>query len=229
MNDYHALRRQLFDLSEPTYQQFSASLIPHCHNMIGVRIPTLRKIAKKIAKESPYDYLANAPEDYFEELMLKGLVIGYLPCDLELLLQEIACFVPKINNWSICDSFCSSLKRVNEAPDRFWRFIQPYFKSTRPFEIRFAIVMSLNYYIDDTHLLANFSIFEKIQSEDYYVKMAIAWAISICFIRFPEQTTQFLTNTSLEIETYNKALQKICESQRIDATTKASVKAMKRK
>lgn len=224
-----SLRQELEALAEPSYQQFATSLIPDCRPMLGVRIPHLRKIARRLAKETPLEYLAQAPEDTFEELMLKGLVIGYLQTDWETLLEEIARFVPKIDNWSICDSFCSSLKRVKEAPDRFWCFLQPYLNATRPFELRFAIVMLLNYYIDDAHLSAVLTSLEGIHSQDYYVKMAIAWAISLCFIRFPEQGLCFLQRTSLDTDSYNKALQKICESRQVDASTKAIIKKMKRK
>ena len=36
--------------TEPGYKKFSASLIPNIDNILGIRLPNLRKIAKNVAK-----------------------------------------------------------------------------------------------------------------------------------------------------------------------------------
>lgn len=58
--------------------------------------------------------------------------------------------------------------------------------------------------------------------------MAVAWAISICFIKYPKKTMIYLNNNKLDDETYNKALLKIRQSLQVDKTTKQIVKSMKR-
>ncbi|MCT4618313.1 MAG: DNA alkylation repair protein [Marinisporobacter sp.] len=222
------IRKKLESLAEPKYQKFASSLIPGCDHLIGVRIPAIRKIAKGIAKENPIEYLDNAEDLYFEETMLQALVIGQMKEDIEIVLEQVVLFVPKIKNWSHCDSFCTDLKIVREHKERVWKFIQSYWQSDEPYEIRFAVVMMLRYYIEEKYLHDLFLIFDRIKNDNYYVKMAVAWAISMCFVKYPDETMTFLNDNHLDDATYNKALQKIRESLKVDKSTKEIIKSMKR-
>lgn len=104
------IREQIFQLADEDYQKFSSKLLPTTNNILGVRLPQLRKLAKVIAKEDWRKFLVNSDVKYFEEIMLQGLVLGYAKSDIEEILKYVADFVPKIDNWSVCDSFCTGLK-----------------------------------------------------------------------------------------------------------------------
>jgi len=223
------IRDQLFEWADKDYQKFSASLIPNINNVIGVRIPQLRKFAKQIAKGDWRTYLDQADSDYFEENMLQGLVIGYVNTDVEEILHYIVKFVPKIDNWSVCDSFCTGLKFTRLNMERVWEFLQPYLSSENEYELRFGIVMLLDYYINEAYFHQVLKRLDKVQHEGYYVKMAVAWALSICFVKFPEPTMMYLTSNTLDDFTYNKTLQKITESYRVDRETKELIRSMKRR
>jgi 3-methyladenine DNA glycosylase AlkD len=223
------IKEQLLELSEPAYQTFSAALIPTINNVMGVRLPELRKLAKQLVKDDWRSYLQNAENEYFEEVMLQGMVIGYLQTDVEEILRYVAEFVPKIDNWSVCDSFCIGLKFTKANKERVWEFLQPYLASNQPYEIRFGVVMLLDFYIEDEYIDRVLSLLDSVEREDYYVKMAVAWAISICFVKLPAPTMSYLENHSLDVFTYNKALQKITESYRVDQDTKKMIRSMKRK
>jgi len=223
------IREQLMGLAEEDYRKFSSRLLPNIHTVLGVRLPQLRKLAKQIAKEDWRRYLNTAESDYFEEIMLQGMVIGYAPCEVEERLSYINSFVPQIDNWSVCDSFCTGLKFTVRNRDRVWDFLQMYFRSAQEYEIRFAVVMLLSYYIDEEYLSRALDILDTVKHEGYYVKMAVAWALSICYIKLPEQTMTYLKQNTLDDFTYNKALQKITESYRIDKETKGIIRNMKRK
>ena len=161
--------------------------------------------------------------------MLQGMLIGFIKnTDIKEVLEAIKNFIPKIDNWAVCDIFCAGLKAVNKNKDTFWNFIQKYLKSKKEFELRFALVIILDYFIDDKHIKDALNIFDNIKHDGYYVKMAIAWAISVAFVKFPETTIIYLKNNNLDDWTYNKALQKICESLRVSKETKKIIKAMKR-
>lgn len=161
--------------------------------------------------------------------MLQGMVIGCAKADVEEILHHIAAFVPKIDNWSVCDSFCSGLKITSLHKERVWEFIQPYLESDREYNIRFGVVMLLNYYIDELHIHRVLERLDRITHEGYYVKMAVAWAVSICFVKLPDITMDYVRSNSLDDFTYNKALQKITESYRVAPETKALIRSMKRK
>ena len=96
------------------------------------------------------------------------------------------------------------------------------------YEIRFGVVMAMQHFIDEEHLDELFSLYDGIRHEGYYVRMAVAWALSVCFVKFPERTLAYLKQNSLDKFTYNKALQKITESYRVDAATKKVIRGMKR-
>ena len=223
------LRNKLFELADEKYKKFHSGLCPTTDNIIGVRLPQLRQIAKEIDKDDWRGYLENCLEDYYEENLINGLVIAYAKCDVEEKLQYIKGFVPKIDNWAVCDSFCNSLKFTTKNREIIWEFLKPYLNSDKEFEIRFAVVMMLNYYITEEYIDAVLKCLDKISHDGYYVKMAVAWAVSICFIHFEDNTMAFLKNNNLDDFTYNKSLQKICESLRVNKDTKILIKSMKRK
>ncbi|MDF2473449.1 MAG: alkylation repair protein [Anaerocolumna sp.] len=225
----NSIREQLIELAEEDYRKFTASLLPGVENILGVRLPLLRYIAKKIAKEDWRTFLATKDDIYMEEITLRGMVIGYVKADIGEILHYAAEFIPHINNWSTCDSFCGGLKITKTNKERVWDFLQPYLTSDKEYEIRFGVVMLLNYYVTPEYTKRAFQHFDTITHKGYYVMMAVAWAISIYYISLPDITLEYLRNNRLDDVTYHKALQKITESLRIDKETKEMIRGMKRK
>jgi len=223
-----SIKEQLLNLADVEYQKFATALIPTINNVIGVRLPELRKLARTIAKGDWRTFLAQAESDYFEEVMLQGMVLGYVKTDIEEILRYVADFIPKIDNWSVCDSFCISLKFTLKNKERVWDFIVPYLLSDKEYEIRFAVVMMLNFFIEEEYINRILQLLDKVSHEGYYAKMAVSWALSICYIKLPEPTMSYLLSNTLDDFTYNKALQKITESYRVDQETKTMIRAMKR-
>ena len=219
------LRERLLAQSEPDYRAFASSLLPGVEHVMGVRIPKLRRLAREIARGDWRTYLRTAEELYFEERMLQGLVIGYAPCDAEERLAWTARFVPKIDNWSVCDSFCRRLNPGEREP--MWRFVQPYFRSPEEFGVRFAVVTSLVNFADEEHLEALLARLEEVRHEAYYARMGVAWAVSVCFAKFPERTAAWLADCALYDWTYGRSLRKIVESDRVDVSAKRAVRAMR--
>lgn len=223
------IRNQLQQLEDTTYRDFHTSLIPGAKNILGVRIPQLRVIAKQIAHEEGWRSFVEATDTlYYEETMLQGMVIGIAKMELKEQIDYIRSFVPRINNWAVCDIFSGELKTaVKKGEETVWEFIQPYLTSTEEFEIRFGIVM-LFHYINEKHIDALLTYADSFTHEAYYARMAMAWMMSICFIKFPDKTMEYLKLSKLDNWTYNKSLQKIVESLRVDKETKNIIRAMKR-
>ncbi len=195
---------------------------------MGVRIPVIKKYAKELLKQDWKEYLKTAEDNYYEEVMLQGIVIGFAEMDIEDKLVYVERFVPKIDNWAVCDTFCASLKIVRKAPKRVWDFLQQYFQSDKEFELRFAVVMLLDYYINSEYIKLVLNILNNIKHDGYYVKMAVAWAIAEAYIKYPEDTMELLKKNNLDKFTYNKAIQKCIESYRVTETQKDILKKMKR-
>lgn len=224
------IEKSLYSLQDKKYQEFQKGLCPGVVNIIGVRIPELRKLAKELLKHySPKELLENINDNYYEELMLQGMVIGGAKEDINTILKYVKEFVPKIDNWAVCDTFCTSLKITKKYKKEMWKFIQEYLKSDKEFELRFAIVMILGYFIDEKYLEKDFKIFNNIKSDKYYVKMALAWAISICVIKYYDRTVKYLEKEAiLDDFTYNKSIQKARESYRLSNEQKDFLNTLKK-
>lgn len=221
------LREELLALADPRYREFTASLIPGVGELLGIRIPLLRKIARRIARGDWRAFLDSLEVRYFEERLIEGLVIGYAACPIEEKLERVARFVPRIDNWAVCDCFCWRL-RADER-EAMWRFIQPYFRSDAEYDIRFAVVMALGNFVDEEHIDALLGLLGAIRHEGYYARMGVAWAVSVCFVRLPARTRPWLENDCpLDDWTFNRSLQKIRESYRADSADKAALRQLKR-
>lgn len=223
------IRERILGLAEEEYRKFQSGLIPGEEKLLGVRMTYLRDLAKEIARGDWRDYLSSAQDEYYEEIMLQGLVIGYAKASPEELLGYVSRFVPKINNWGVCDSFCTGFKLAKKQPRMVWEFLQPYLKSEKEFEVRFAVIMMLAHYINDDYIDRVIASLDRIRHDGYYVKMGVAWAISVCYVKYPDQTMEYLKHSNLDGFTFNKSLQKILESYRVDPESKVIIRSMKRK
>ncbi len=229
--EMHLLRQRLSALGDPDYRRFSAGLLPGVEGILGVRMPQLRKLARELLRGDWRKWLAEIEATdtvCYEERMLQGLVISLAPCPIEERLAYTARFVPRIDNWAVCDAFCRKLR-----PDErkaVWQFIQPYFRSDAPYDLRFAAVMSLQNFTDPEHIEALLRLLGDIRHEAYYVRMGVAWAVAECYSDAPERTCEWLTNDCpLDDRTYDKALQKIIESRRTADSVRQRFRAMKRR
>lgn len=221
------IRKKLFKLQDLKYKKFHSSLCPNVDNIIGVRIPELRKIAKEISKENSKEFLKCVKDEYYEELVLHGLVIGYSKISIEETFKYLKQFVPKIDSWAVCDVTCSNLKITKRYQEEMWNFLENYITSDKEFEIRFAVVMYLNYYLTEDYIDQVLEKIDKITVHQYYVQMGIAWLISFAYIKQKEKTIKFIENNHLDQFTHNKSIQKICESYRVTPEEKENLKKYK--
>lgn len=224
------IKKKLLEISDQKYKEFHGGLCPGTENIIGVRVPVLRKYAQELFKEKDWKQtIEEIDDEYYEEIMLQGMLIGLAKKeDINTILKLVEKYVPKIDNWAICDVFCAGLKIIKKYKKEMWNFIQKYLKSDKEFEIRFAVVMILDYYIDDVYLKEDFKIFDDIKHEGYYVKMAVAWAISVCLVKYYEDTIEYLKTSKIDNWTYNKAIQKAIESYRISDSQKIFLRKLKK-
>ncbi len=215
--------------ADKNYQKFSSSLLPNVNNVLGVRLPVLRRLAKEIVKEDKFkNFLSEKKHKYMEEYMLKGMLIGLLKEPVGEIINYIRLFVSQIDNWAVCDSFCNSLKFTKNNLEKVWDFLQPYSESSSEYEIRFAYVMLLNYYLIDEYIDKVLCLVDKFKDDRYYAKMSVAWLVSMCYIKYPLKTEQYLKKSKLDNWTYNKSIQKICESFKVEKNIKMKIKKLKR-
>lgn len=222
------LRQWLLQEAEPGVKDFAASLIPNCGEMLGVRLPKLRKKARELAKGDWQKFIA-ADCAYMEEVLLQGMVIGLLKLPIEEHLALVSAYVPKITNWSLCDSFCCGLKFTAKNRPAVWSFLQRYLDSKDEFELRFGVVMLLDFFVTEEWIDKVLEVLFRLNSEDYYAQMGIAWAISVCAAKFFDRTYAKMQEVVLSPVILKKSVQKSCESFRLTNEQKISLRTLAKK
>lgn len=227
--DLTDLRSRLLSLADEKYREFHMSLCKTSKlEIIGIRLPIIRSIAKEILKNSPELFIKNVKCRYYEEQMLKALVTAGEKKSFSQKRADIERLIPEIDNWAVCDTFCSALKPKKDELDEVFLFVKEHIFGSYEYEIRTAVVLSMNYLVTEKYIDELLSMYEKTDCSYYYTSMAVAWALSVCFVKFRDETLAFIKSSNLDKLTFNRTIQKIIDSYRVSAEDKALVKAMRK-
>lgn len=227
------VRERLEQLSEEDYKNFNSRLLPGVDHVLGVRMPALRRLAAETAGRDWRAYLEEAAEQraeemYHEELMCQGLVLGCAAMSREERVFYLQNFIPRINSWAVCDSCVAGFRFMRKDPEFWYEYVKQFRGSEKEFELRFMTVSMLSHFIDAEHIDDILNCCGEIRHEGYYARMGNAWALSVCYVRFPEKTRSFLENDALDDFTHNRAIQKIRESYRVGREEKEYLNTLKR-
>lgn len=224
------IKQRLISQSEKDFQKFSASLIPNINNVLGVRIPTLRKIAKEIYRSGDWENFVNRKNcEYMEEVMLQGMVIGLIKQPPQKILQYIKNFIPKIDNWAVCDTLVFSSKIMSKERNCFFRKGRILIRSKEPFVARVGFVIFLTHCVTGHYPKQMFPLITHYQSDSYYVGMAIAWLLSVLLIDFYDETKVYLEENHLSKFILQKTVSKACDSYRLSKEQKDELRALKKR
>lgn len=221
------LREHLLELEDVGYREFHLRTCPQAQHVIGVRMPEQRKLAKQIIRSDYWRFLDGFEPHYYEEVLITGIVIATAPMGLSERLDYVAWFVPLISNWAICDCFCASFKFQVEDLPAVWDFITQYASSDAEYALRFMFVMILDHFLRPEYLDRIFALLDQVQSSAHYVEMAKAWLVAELFIKFRDETLDYLLHDQLSQFAHNKAIQKACESYRVSDADKQTLRGMK--
>ena len=202
--------------------------MPNVSNILGLRGPIAKGIAKKYANtDTGDDFLNSLPHTYYDENLVHGYMLGYLKSDTDTLKKRIVDLLPYVDNWAVCDSMVCGLKKFFKDIDKVADFIFSCLKSDKVYTARFGVVSLLSYYINDKYIDRVIESTLKIKTEEYYIKMAIAWLYSVCLVKQYEKTLPIIEGKLLDKWTHNKAIQKAQESFRITKEQKSYLKSLK--
>ncbi len=221
------LRKELFELKDEKYRDFQSGLIPNVEKdyFIGVRTPELRKLAKKYAKrEDVGDFLNELPHRYFDENQIHAFIISEIKSYDECLFR-LTVFLPHVNNWATCDQM--SPKVLKKEKDKLLVSIKEWISSKETYTVRFAIKMLMEHFLGEDFEKEYAEMVACVVSEEYYVKMMIAWYFATALAKNYEEVLPFIENMKLEKWTHNKAIQKSVESYRILPVQKEYLKSLK--
>lgn len=223
------IRQRLFEIRDDKYQQFNSSLIPNVNSelVIGVRTPELRKYVAELAKrEDIGKFLAALPHEYFEENQLHAFIIEKTR-DYDRCLSEVEEFLPYIDNWATCDQCIP--KVLTKNPERLIEAVRRWVSSDKPYTVRYGIGMLMRAYLDDGFEPEYPQLVAGVESQEYYVNMMRAWYFATALAKQYEAVIGYFEDGRLDLWTHNKAIQKACESYRVNNEHKAYLKTLKRK
>lgn len=216
------VRYELFSHSDLKYKEFNKKLLPTVdeNKIIGVRIPELRKIGRKL-ENNDFEWY------YYEEVMLHGFYIGYKKLSFQKRIELLDEFIPKIDNWAVCDGVSSTLKFIEKNKKEFLDNLKKYMKSEKEYDIRFCAVILMEYYICDEYIDFVINYLQSVISNYYYVNMAVAWALCTAFVKFREKVMPLIESKKLPKEVHNMTISKIRDSLRVDSDTKKYLKTLR--
>jgi 3-methyladenine DNA glycosylase AlkD len=219
---------ELKNLAEDDYKTFSQKIIPTRQSILGVRLPALRKIAGRIAKENDMAFVRSDKPDIHEMIMLEGMVLAGLDEPFKDLLPFTETFLKKTDNWAQIDSTVCRFTHMADEKEEVLEAVRRWLTSDMEFVVRAGLVILLTHYVREQNLGMIFDLSQSVSHSGYYARMANAWLISVCMARYPLETIIFFQDNALDDETHNKAIQKSRESRRVSKEHKALINGLKR-
>ena len=144
---YREFINYLKSIREEEYKEFSEKITFTKYEILGIRLPKLRKISKEICECDYQSFLKVSKSTYYEEVMIKLLVIANIR-DLNECMIYFDNAIDLIDNWALCDTFCNSLKLVANNKEFFLTKIDELMNSNKTYHIRVGIILLLCFYVE---------------------------------------------------------------------------------
>ncbi len=229
------IRSELRTLSKGNeeYAKFNKRIVNTQKSVLGVRVPDLRKLAKKIVKNSSVkdmmNYLSKLDSHAFEQVLLFGLMIvnstGVI--EDEDLIDLVSKYLDLADSWAEVDIFASKRKRKNK--NSWWNFALDCLDSEDEFVVRYGLVDIMGNYLTEEYIEDIFTKLRLIKHKGYYVKMAMAWLYATAAVNFYQQTLEEIKNSNIDLWVKKKALQKMLESRQLSLEQKEEIKKLRDK
>ena len=222
-----SITEQLFALQDIDYKQFHSKLMPTINPdvIIGVRTPELRKLAKQLDKSTDVEFfMQELPHRYYEENNLHGFLIESIK-EFDACIAALNQFLPYVDNWATCDMMSPKVMKT-DLPE-LYEWVKVWIASGETYTVRFGVNMLMKYYLDETFLPEYPALVASIQSEEYYVKMVVAWYFATALAKQYDAVLPYIEEHRLDAWTHNKTIQKAVESYRILPEQKTYLKTLK--
>lgn len=230
-NDYDSIILFLKNNADLKYRDFHSKLVPTKEKdyFIGIRMPFLRELGKYIAKGNPRSFLLFPKDNYYEEALLYGIVLGNIKTSsYEDFCSLYDSFVPRINNWAVCDSCSGKSRDFKKYKEKYFSYIEKYLNSSNPWAIRYGIITMFQYKGDEKYFDEILYRLKNIDNEHYYVKMAKAWLTAELFSFDSEKVFNFLKENYYDKETFVMTCSKIRDSYRVTKEWKRKIIELKK-
>lgn len=249
-----SLRNRLETFSDVGYARYVKRSLPkESCDVLGLPTPLIRETVKEAMSVDGAAFLNAAlfPKKYYrtrnerkvekpkkikpnftlEERLALSFILGALKLSFDERMEAFEAFLPLVDSWAICDTLCGAYKPKPDEKAELWHVIGLWLKSDKPYTQRVALVLMLKYYLTRETINEVLVRVEELAQKgiaEHTVSMAVAWLLCEAFIKRPVETQEYVDHNSLDDATFNRMIQKICDSLRVDAETKKDILAMKR-
>ena len=185
-DNYCELVKYLESLADNKYKEFHSTIVNNSnYQILGIKTPVLKDIAKQVLKGDYKGYLKNSGQKYYEEVMIRGLVSAQIKTKSFDEAKNLTLdFLPYIDNWALCDGYCSSFKRIKKYLREYFNFIDDLVNNDNVWYKRVGLVLMLNYYLTDEYIDRVIERCTGIDSDEYYVQMAQAWLLATAYLKY---------------------------------------------
>lgn len=198
-----------------SYATFNRRIVNTKMDVIGVRVPDLRRLARELAgnmSAADISRLLAAPSNLYEYVLLCGLLITRAKISDEEAIKLTRQYLPRVDSWAHIDTFVEKKRRF--AGDIWWEFALECLQSSEEFTVRYGVISLMANFLDESHIQRVFAALRNVKHDGYYVKMALAWLYATAAVNFFELTLSELESGQIDAWTRNKAYQKMRESRR---------------
>lgn len=219
-------KNQLLTLCDDNYKGFSSKLIPSVNPdvILGVRMPLLRALAKKVEPCQRKLFMCQLPHKYHEENLLHAIFICQ-NTDVDLALEQMETFLPYVDNWAVCDALTP--KVLSKNLEKTYKKVQKWLKSGQEYAIRLGFVTLMRNFLKENFDAKILQMAVDVDDKRYYVKMGQAWFFAESLAKRFEETLPYFAKQSLNDWTHNKSIQKACESYQLTTQQKQYLKQLK--
>ena len=219
----------LRESADPAYRQFHSKLIPTVDpsKVLGVRVPVLRRLAQSLRRQAPgliADFLCQLPHETYDEDMLHAILVNE-ERDYDACVEKLDAFLPFVDNWAVCDAI--SPKAFASRPEGLLSCVQGWMASEQPYTVRFGIGVLMRRYLDDGFHPGCIELVSKIRSDEYYVRMMVAWYMATALAKQWDAAIPYLEQRLLGPWERAKSIQKAIESSRVSSERKDYLRSLR--
>lgn len=227
MGTVDCIRADLLRMRDEPYRAFQSALMPGVpqEQVIGIRIPVLRRYAKALARDGvrTAEFLSALPHTYHEENLLHGFLLEQEK-EFDAAVAGLDRFLPFVDDWSTCDS-CNP-RVLGRDKSALPAHINRWLASPDVFAVRYAIGLLMRYYLDEAFDPSYPAQVAAVTREEYYIRMMVAWYFATALAKQEAAVLPYFEPGALPERTRKKAIRKALESYRISPERKAYLRGI---
>ncbi len=163
----------------------------------------------------------------YEEILILYKLFGIIPFSTDQRFLYLEKLLPFNHSWATNDTLASAMKWIEEDRVVYYPYFLSLLSFSQPYTKRLGIITLMLYYLEDTTFSEVLEKLSVVDSDHYYVMMALGWAYATAYCKHREATLPYFQYGVLSESVRKKAIQKCIESRLVSADDKAMLKILR--